>query len=74
MPQTTFQSIINQAVDTAITAFKAGRAANEALADSLEEAAAKLRSGELNIDVAVAQAKAQQGTMDSQRSTLIDDG
>jgi hypothetical protein len=74
MSQTTFQSIINKAIESAVDAVGTGKTAAVAVADSLEEAARKLRAGEIRIDNAVAQARAQQGQLETARSKLINDG
>lgn len=56
--------IIWEAVDVALANRKSFK---EALADGFEEAAGKIRSGELNIDDAVAQAKADSAKLQSIR-------
>lgn len=58
---TTLIGLILQAVQGAI---QAGKSIREALADSLEEAAAKIRAGELGIDDAVARARDDQDAID----------
>lgn len=54
--------IVLAAVQAAI---KAGKSLREALADSLEEAAAKIRAGAINVDDAVSRAKADQAMIDA---------
>lgn len=58
---TTIIGLILQAVQAAV---QAGKSIREALADSLEEAAAKIRAGELGIDDAVTRARDDQDAID----------
>lgn len=61
--------IVVEVIDVAIQSRKSFK---EAVADGLEEAGKKIRSGELNIDAAVQRAKADAAKLDSIRNKFRD--
>lgn len=65
MDPTTVGTIVTFIVKAIQAAIKAGRSMRDAWADSLEEAAAKIRSGAINIDDAVDRARADQAKIDA---------
>lgn len=74
IPEASFQHILHAIIITTVDAVKLGKAAKDALADSLDEMSTKIRAGKLNIEATVAKAKTQQGRLEGQRSKLINDG
>lgn len=64
--------IVSLIVDIVDAAIRRGRNIRQALAEGFEEAARKIRAGELNIDEAVARAEEDQKKLDALRDKLKD--
>jgi len=67
MDPTTVTAIIGIVLHAVQAAVKAGKSIREALADSLEEAAAKIRAGAINVDEAIERARQDQTKIDGLR-------
>lgn len=67
MNAATIVPIISAILTAVEAAIQAGKSVREALADSLEEAAEKIRDGRLGIDETVDRARADQDALDGLR-------
>lgn len=63
--ETLAAKIVEVVFGVVLAAIRQGRKVREALAEGLEEAAAKIRSGELQIDDAVERAREDQADIDA---------